>query len=84
MLQQKAMCPQQRAGASRVIQPRTLRVRSASSPQQQTVGLQTTTSNSAEYEALKGIKVVSAADGFEVDLLSLWQVSMGWCMFAKP
>lgn len=29
---------------------------------------------SSEYEALKGAKVVSAADGFEVDLLSLWQV----------
>lgn len=28
---------------------------------------------SAEYEALKGVKVFSAADGFEVELLSLWQ-----------
>lgn len=32
-----------------------------------------------DYEALRGCKVVSAADGFEVDLLSLWQVSwQGW------
>lgn len=29
----------------------------------------------SEYEALKGASnVISAADGFEVDLLSLWQV----------
>jgi hypothetical protein len=46
-----------------------VRVRAA---QQQSVGLQR--SSGAEWEALKGVKVVSAADGFEVELLSLWQV----------
>lgn len=40
--------------------------------QQQSAGLQR--GSTAEWEALQGVKVVSAADGFEVDLLSLWQV----------
>ncbi len=32
------------------------------------------TGSAGESEALRGVKVVNAADGFEVDLLSLWQV----------
>jgi hypothetical protein len=59
-------------GTSTAIRAHTSRVRAASSFQQTSAGLQTT--SGADYEALKGIKVVSAADGFEVDVLSLWQV----------
>jgi hypothetical protein len=71
MLQHRALVSKSHAGSSTATRARVVRVRAASSSQQTPVGLQT---SGAEYEALKGIKVVSAADGFEVDLLSLWQV----------
>lgn len=76
MLQHRA--PQLRCAAVTKTQGcRLVRVKTASTPQQQTAALQS--SDSAEYETLKGLKVVSAVDGFEVDLLSLWQVNMAYC-----
>lgn len=72
LLQHKALGSKSGSRRTSAIRARVVRVRAASSSQQTSVGLQTT--SGAEYEALKGIKVVSAADGFEVDLLSLWQV----------
>lgn len=65
MLQHKAHLRVQRSAAAASSSNRRVVVTRAASSAQQATG---------DYETLRGLKVTSAADGFEVDLLSLWQV----------
>jgi hypothetical protein len=65
MLQHKAHLRVQRSAAAASSRNRRVVVTRAASSAQQATG---------DYETLRGLKVTSAADGFEVDLLSLWQV----------
>ncbi|KAL4433831.1 hypothetical protein ABPG75_000272 [Micractinium tetrahymenae] len=67
-----AGCCQQRSGGSGAARRRSARAAAASSSSSSLVG-----SGSADYAALQGKKVYSAATGAEVELASLWRAQPG-------